>query len=155
MGDLFWTDRDTPRPDGYRWTRDDVVADGIHLSESARVRVAGELLAFFSGDPFADVVRQAPRRTAPTASVEEPAWIVNGKDKRPKLSACSGAIRLRCALSCVISRANGWPRSRISFTRGSTSTCWSARGDYKIEFLDREGKPIKLSQEVGEVLKLK
>ena len=28
-------------------------------------------------------------------------------------------------------------------------------GDYKIEFLDREGKPIKLSQEVGEVLKLK
>ena len=61
----FWTDGDTPRPDGYRWTRDDVVADGVHLSESARVRVAGELLTFFAGDRFADVVRQVPRRDGP------------------------------------------------------------------------------------------
>ena len=49
----FWTDGDKPRPDGYHWTRDDVVADGVHLSESGRKRVARELLDFWRNDPFA------------------------------------------------------------------------------------------------------
>jgi len=49
----FWTDGDQPRHDGYRWTRDDVVKDGVHLSESGRARVARELLSFFSTDPYA------------------------------------------------------------------------------------------------------
>jgi len=49
----FWTDADQPRHDGYQWTRDDVVKDGVHFSRTAQSRVAKELIDFWCNDPYA------------------------------------------------------------------------------------------------------
>src|SRR5262249_29707853 len=92
----FWTEGDTPRVDGYRWTRDDVVADGVHLSESGRRRIAEELSSFFLTDASARTWfgnTTLPRATSVTATAPDPkagaderAWVVNGKNKLPKLT---------------------------------------------------------------------
>ena len=49
----FWTDGDKLRQDGYRWTREDNVKDGVHLTEAGQKRVAKELTDFWSRDAFA------------------------------------------------------------------------------------------------------
>ncbi len=49
----FWTNGDQPRHDGYRWTAEMNVKDGVHLTDAGRTRVAGELLAFWRTDSFA------------------------------------------------------------------------------------------------------
>lgn len=70
----FWTDGDKRRTDGYRWTRDDVVADGVHLSEVGRQRVACELLDFWRNDPFARTwFAAAHEAVLPTVSAWTPA----------------------------------------------------------------------------------
>lgn len=62
----FWTNGDDPRADGYRWTRDEVVKDGVHLTDSGLKRVAKELTDFWSRDAFAQRWFLAPG-TATTA----------------------------------------------------------------------------------------
>lgn len=49
----FWTDGTKPRLDGYAWSPDMNVKDGVHLSNVGAQRVAHELCEFWSRDDFA------------------------------------------------------------------------------------------------------
>ena len=50
-GPYFWTDGTKPRKDGVTWSQTDYQADGVHPSNSGRLKVANMLLQFFSTDP--------------------------------------------------------------------------------------------------------
>jgi hypothetical protein len=115
----FWTAGDQPRHDGYRWTPADVVKDGVHLSDTGKLRVAKELLAFWQNDPFAatwfnakaasanEISPQKPvpagkelkpaQIAAQNTKPDQPALIINGKSKFAKLErllATTETVRL-------------------------------------------------------------
>jgi hypothetical protein len=50
-GPYFWTDGTKPRDDGVSWLQSDYQADGVHPSNSGRLKIANMLLQFFSTDP--------------------------------------------------------------------------------------------------------
>ena len=52
-GPYFWTDGANPRNDGVTWSQTDFQADGVHPSNSGRLKVANMLLEFFTTDPTA------------------------------------------------------------------------------------------------------
>ena len=53
-GPYLWADGTTPRKqDGLTWERSDLVADGVHPSDSGRRKVANLLLEFFTTHPLA------------------------------------------------------------------------------------------------------
>jgi hypothetical protein len=188
----FWTAGDKTRDDGYRWTRDDVVADGVHLSDSAKVRVAGELLTFFRSDPYAKTWCATPQSTSVGAAAEkppaavsasqmqpaaalasplpsaatselpirksthpdDPGWIVNGKDKIPKLQRLLITTE---NVRAVVSDLEGKQLAEIKdvFHKRTNLNSLLGPGQYQLQFFDKDNRPIKLSQEVAEILRLK
>lgn len=54
-GPYFWTQGSTPRADGYSWTPDLVLADGVHPTDAGRQKVATDLINFWSSDPVSSV----------------------------------------------------------------------------------------------------
>ena len=50
-GPYFWTEGAKPREDGVTWLQSDYQTDGVHPSNSGRIKVANMLLQFFSTDP--------------------------------------------------------------------------------------------------------
>ena len=50
-GPYFWTDGTKPRKDGVTWIQSDYQSDGVHPSNSGRLKVANMLLQFFTSDP--------------------------------------------------------------------------------------------------------
>lgn len=154
-GPYFWTDGDKSRDDGYRWTPENVVPDGVHLSEAGQQRVGGELLKFFSTDPYARLWFAAPQASAPVAGKPvSPAWIVNGKNKLPKLLRLLGtddAVRVEAH---DLDGKKLWELDDICH-RATDLNQHLKSGEYTLKFFGRDGKQITLTQEVGEVLKIK
>lgn len=50
-GPYFWTEGTKPRNDGVTWLQSDFQVDGVHPSNTGRLKVANMLLQFFSTDP--------------------------------------------------------------------------------------------------------
>jgi len=170
----FWTAGEQVRHDGYRWARDDVVQDGVHLSPSAQTRVAKELLAFFAKDAYArmwfgagDATRAAsvstPNASAATApsvargkeaGANEAVWIVNGANKLPKLKRLVGDNDF---VRVVIRDLDGKVVAEIEdiLNRRTDLNQVAGAGQYRLQFFDRGGRPIELTQQVGEILRLK
>jgi hypothetical protein len=156
----FWTEGDATRADGYRWTRDDVAADGVHLSESGRRRVAGELSSFLLTDADARAWFGKPPTPRPTsapearAATEGVAWMVNGKDKMPKLTRLVAPHQV---VRVVIRDLAGKQVAEVRdvLHANTNLNALLAAGSYRVEFFDPDGKAITLTQEVGEVLRIK
>ena len=168
----FWTAGDKPREDGYRWTRDDVVKDGVHLSPTAQQRVANELVTFFTTDPYAKTWFQATdskksdppvavihSTTAQSASPKnqaagESAWIVNGSNKMSKLKRLVGNNDI---VRAVVRNLDGKVVADIPDILNSHTDLNKrlGAGEFRLEFLDRDGRRIELSQPVGESVRLK
>ncbi len=159
----FWTDADRPRADGYRWSRDDVVADGVHLSEAARQRVALELLAFFKSDAHAKTWCAARDKSAAPAAApvirksddpRDPAWIVNGNNKIPKLQRLLGTtVNVRVVVRDL--QGKQVAEIRDVFSKRTNLNELVGQGEYRLEFYDKDGQRIKLTQEVADSLRLK
>lgn len=154
----FWTAGDAPRPDGYRWTKDNVVTDGVHLSDAGQKRVAGELLTFFGADSFAKTwFLAAPSAAAPPpkgAAKEDPAWVVNGTNKVLKLRRL---IAPHEDVRVIIRDVNGKPVAEVRdiLHKQTDLNKLLGPGEFHLEFLDTDGNPIKLTQEVGSIVRLK
>ncbi len=153
----FWTNSEAPRADGYAFTRDDVVKDGVHLSQTARPRVAKELLAFFATDKHAKTWFATPPSTpiaGKQAEASDPAWIINGVNKMPKLTRLLGTTE---NVRVVVHNLEGKQVGEIRdvFRRHTDLVKAVGPGQYRLEFYDSQGQRIKLTQEVGEVLRLK
>ncbi len=54
-GPYFWTQGEKPRKDGYSWTTDLVGGDGIHPTAEGEVRVAKDLMDFWTNDPVSQI----------------------------------------------------------------------------------------------------
>lgn len=54
-GPYLWADGTNPRSDGLVWNCEDFVDDGVHPSDSGKLKVAELLLDFFSRDPLASI----------------------------------------------------------------------------------------------------
>lgn len=163
----FWTDGDQKRHDGYQWTREDVVADGVHLSEKGKPRVARELIDFWKQDPYARTwftAEGGKKASTQVAGVQlsegkagglpEPAWIINGQNKLPKLKRLVGdndfvRVLVRNLKGDQVAEIRDVLHLNTDLNR------LVGPGEYRLEFFDRQGKRIKLTLEVGEVLKLK
>jgi hypothetical protein len=169
----FWTNGDEPRADGYRWMRDDVVKDGVHLSDTSIPRVAKELTDFWSRDEFARrwfltggaqlekvstpaaaSVPVTTRAIAKHAGSDSPAWIINGMNKMPKLErllATTDGVRV------IVRKLDGKVAAEVSdvFGRHTDLNQLVGTGEYRLEFYAKDGKRIALTKEVGEVLRLK
>lgn len=66
-GPYLWTNGAQGRADGLQWLTDDVVTDGTHPSEAGKMKVAQQLLRFFSTDSTAMPWFLAPAVTAMAA----------------------------------------------------------------------------------------
>jgi hypothetical protein len=173
----FWTEADQARPDGYRWTRDEVVKDGIHLSGSGKARVANELLAFWRTDPFARTwFTGRPASTADTASNSPappatgtskpqfqaaqrlqpggPALLINGKSKFAKLERL---LETRDGVRLVAWNLDGRQVLEIEdvFNRRTDLNALLGPGQFRLHFLDRTGQRLKMTLDVPEVVRLK
>lgn len=170
-GTYFWTEADKPRNDGYQWTPDMNVADGIHLTDAGMNRVAGELLAFWRTDSFARMwfdpkaaADTAPAPTAPTAKPQvvaaqnlqpgEVALLINGKSKFAKLErllATTGPVRL------VAFDMGGKQILEIDdvFHKRTDLNSLLGSGEFRLHFLGEDGQRIKMTMEVPDVVRLK
>jgi hypothetical protein len=182
----FWTMGDRPRQDGYRWSSDDVGADGVHLSPTGQTRVAQELLDFWRNDPYAKIWfaadgraesgkadgrnaegkhGKAPASKAPPggssagrfpkeAGPNEPAWIVNGMNKMPKLQRLLGTTE---NVRAVVRDTQGKEITEIQdvFHKHTDLNQLVGTGAYRLEFFDAASQRIKLTQEVGDTVHLK
>jgi hypothetical protein len=167
----FWTDGDKPRQDGYRWTREMNVADGVHLTGAGKIRVAGELLEFWRTDPFARTWfnSEAPASQPATPGArdakpqviaaqhlapDEPALLVNGKSKFAKLErllATTDPVRL------VAFDAAGKQVLEVAdvFHKRTDLNSLLGSGSFRLHFLGRDGQRIKMTTDVPDVVKLK
>jgi len=169
----FWTAGDQIRHDGYRWTSDDVVKDGVHLSPSAQTRVAKELLDFFAKDSYTKTWYAAAGAKQPVASpstnptpaapaavsrkqpaANESAWIVNGANKLPKLKRLVGDNDF---VRVVVQDLDGKTVAEFDdiLNRRTDLNQLVGAGQFRLQFFNREGRAIDLTQPVGEILRLK
>jgi hypothetical protein len=169
----FWTAGDKPRSDGYRWTPEDVVKDGVHLSSAAQARVADELLAFFATDPYAKmwylatdsnwtttppapspIASPAPSAAKKPATPDEAAWIVNGANKLPKLKRLVGNHEF---VRAIIRDSDGKIVHEIDdiLNRHTDLNQLLGAGQFDLKFVDRDGRQIELTQPVGDKVRLK
>jgi hypothetical protein len=170
----FWTDADTPRADGYHWTRDMNVKDGVHLSAAGQTRVAGELLAFWRTNEFARMwfagmrapaPAEKPAAAAPAAEKpqvaaaralkpDEPALLINGKSKFAKLERLLGTkepvrlVALDMTGKEVLAVADVF-RQRVDLNERL------GPGEFRLRFLGPDGKRIPMAKEVPEVVRLR
>ncbi len=88
------------------------------------------------------------------AGLDEPAWIVNGNNKMPKLErllATTENVRV------VVLGLDGEQIAEIKdvFHQHTDLNKVVGSGQFRLEFYDKDGKPIKKTMEVGEILRLK
>ncbi len=167
----FWTEADKPRKDGYQWTRDMNVADGIHLTDAGKNRVAGELLAFWRTDPFArtwfDPNAAADAAPVPTTKnakpqvvtaqnlkPEEAALVINGKSKFAKLErllATTEPVRL------VAFDMSGRQILEIEdvFHKRTELNSLLGSGEFRLHFLGKDGQRLKMTMDVPDVVRLR
>ncbi len=167
----FWTDGDKPRQDGYHWTRDMNVADGVHLTDAGKTRAANELLAFWRTDSFARTwfapEMVADKAAAPSArdakpqviaaqnlKPGEPALLINGKSKFAKLErllATTEPVRL------VAFDMSGKQILEIEdvFRKRTELNSLLGSGEFRLQFLSKDGQRIKMTMDVPDVVKLK
>jgi hypothetical protein len=145
----------------------------VHLSASAQTRVAKELLTFWASDPFAQTWFLAgdsknptakPAATAPPslappnrgkqAAADQPAWIVNGANKLPKLKRLVGENDF---VRVVVRSLDGKVVAELNdvLNRHTDLNKVAGAGQFRLEFLDQDSRPIKLSQPVGDTVRLK
>jgi hypothetical protein len=164
----FWTAGDKPRADGYRWAPEDVVKDGVHLSDAAQVRVANQLLAFFANDAYAQkwyLAANANQAATPPvpgsigsaaspAAPEDAAWIVNGANKLPKLKRLLGN---REFVRAVVRDSDGTIIREIDdiLNRHTDLNQLLGAGQFDLKFFDRKGQQIELTQTVADKVRLK
>lgn len=164
----FWTDGDKPRQDGYRWSRDMNVADGVHLTEAGKTRVANELLAFWRTDRFARawfaaeaIPDKPPARDAKPQVIAaqnlkpgDPALLINGKSKFAKLErllATSEPVRL------VAFDMDGKQVLEVAdvFHQRTDLNQALGSGQFRLHFLGKDGQRIKMTLDVPDVVRLK
>lgn len=171
----FWTNGDKPRADGYRWTPDMQVADGIHLSEAGQQRVAKELCDFWSHDAFAKtwftkagaapisdkpVPEPETRMKAQVAAAQalkpgESALLINGKSKFAKLErllATEEPVRLvvydvKDNKELLVVEDAFHKRTDLNEKLGS--------GEFRIHFLGKDGQRLPMTMKVPDVVKIK
>ncbi len=171
----FWTDGEKPRADGYRWTRDMNVADGVHLTDAGRERVAKELCEFWSRDAFAKTwftgKPAAPLAEKPPASVETPmkpqvaaaqalkpgesALLINGKSKFAKLErllATNEPVRL--VVYDVEDNKELLAVDDVFHQRVDLNEKLGS-GEFRIHFLGKDGKRLPMTMDVPDVVKIK
>ncbi|MFN3940887.1 MAG: hypothetical protein ACK4IY_09885, partial [Chitinophagales bacterium] len=54
-GPYFWTQGDKPRQDGYTFTPDMTVEDGVHPNELGKIKVANDIIQFWESDPVSQL----------------------------------------------------------------------------------------------------
>jgi len=173
----FWTDGDKSRPDGYRWTADDVVKDGIHLSATGRIRVARELVHFWRADTFArtwftgavqrtdsattaqhaaPVIEKPNPQVAATRSLKpgEPALLINGKSKSAKLERLLGTRERVKLVVFDLQDKQVLVVEDVLHRRTNLNELLPA-GNYRLRFLDKDGQRIQMTMDVPDVVRLK
>jgi hypothetical protein len=171
----FWTNGDQQRADGYRWTPEMVVADGVHLSDAGRERVARELCDFWSHDPFAKTwflakgAASAAPPSAPAANANvkpqiaaaqalqagDPALLINGKSKFAKLGRLLNTdkpVRLVAydvKDNKVLLSVDDVFHQRLDLNEKL------GPGEYRLQFLGADGKRLPMTMEVPDVVKIK
>lgn len=168
----FWTHGDKPRADGYRWSADMNVADGVHLTEAGQQRVAKELCDFWSRDAFAKtwftsagaaVAEEKPAETklkpqvaaAQSLKPGDPALLINGKSKFAKLErllATDEPVRLvvydtKDNKELLVVDDVFRQRTDLNEKLGS--------GEFRIHFLGKDGKRLPMTVDVPDVTRLK
>src|SRR4029079_17192131 len=88
------------------------------------------------------------------AGANEPGWIVNGANKLPKLKRLVGDNEF---VKVVIRDLDGKVVAEVDdiLNRRTDLNRVAGAGQYRLQFLDRGGRPIELTQQVGEILRLK
>jgi hypothetical protein len=171
----FWTAGAKPRADGYHWTGDMNVADGVHLTDAARERVAKELCEFWRHDAFAKTWftgrQAAPVAEKPVAPAEAPmkpqvaaaqalkpgeaALLINGKSKFAKLErllATNEPVRLvvyDVKDDKELLAVDDVFHQRIDLNEKVGS------GEFRIHFLGKDGKRLPMTMDVPDVVKIK
>ncbi len=171
----FWTDADRPRADGYHWTREMNVADGVHLTEAGRQRLARELCEFWSRDNFAKtwftsaghepiaekVAASLPSPMKPQVAAAqalktgEPALLINGKSKFAKLERLlASAEPVRLVVFDVKENRELLVVEDVFHQRTDLNEKLGA-GEFRIHFLGQDGQRLKMTMDVPDVVKLK
>lgn len=173
----FWTDGNKPRHDGYRWTPADVVKDGIHLSPTGKPRVARELLDFWRTDAFAKVwftgsvqaadstsltrpVDAGPEKPKPQIAAArvlkpgDPALLINGKSKFAKLGRLLGTRDNVKLVAFDMAGKQVLVVEEVFHKRTDLNKLLPA-GNYRLHLLDKDGRRIKMTMDVPEVVRLR
>lgn len=169
----FWTDGDKPRADGYRWTRDMTVADGIHLSEAGQQRVARELCDFWSRDAFAkawftgaaapaitEKPAPPPREKPQVAAAKslkpgDSALLINGKSKFAKLARLLNTGEPVTLIAYDPSTNQELLRVEDVFHQRLDLNEKLGSGEFRLHFLGKDGERLPMTMEVPEVVRLK
>lgn len=181
-GPYLWTVNDEPRADGYRWTPEMVVPDGVHLTEGGQERMGRELVAYFSRDPpaklwFTEGEKSSTPQSAVVASSQtdasypvkvtgdvkkppkaagpdDPAWWLGPNNKLPK------AVRLvdpHTVVRAVFKNTDGKQVAELDdiLRRHTNLDKLLGPGSYTVDFIDPDGNKIKLTKEVDTILEVK
>lgn len=161
----FWTVGGKPRADGYRWSREMNVADGVHLTEAGQQRVARELCEFWSRDVFAKTWFTAKTESASPMKAQaaaaralepgEPALLINGKSKFAKLErllAKSESVRL--VVYDVKDNKLLLTVDDVFHQRTDLNEKLGA-GEFRIHFLGKDGQRLPMTMYVPDVVRIK
>jgi hypothetical protein len=115
-------------------------------------RAVGVLCLALSGGTVA--AADPPPGPKAAAADAEPAWIVNGRNKLPKLSRLVAPHEKVRVEAYDMAGKKLFERDDVLHRRTDLNAELKA-GEFRLKFFAPDGKPIKLTQEVGEILLLK
>jgi myo-inositol-hexaphosphate 3-phosphohydrolase len=87
-------------------------------------------------------------------SPDEPTWIINGKNKMPKLRQLLGTTENVCVIVYDLEDKQV-AEIRDMLDQQTDLNKLVGTGQNRLKFLDENGNPIRLTQEVANVLRLK